>query len=60
MYKMETAHIVKTRQLKNGNWKIIVKCPYCDKTHNHGDTEQHSTQPRIRGSHCNSKAYKIV
>ena len=54
------AVIIKARKIANGNWKLTVRCPYCKKTHTHGDSERYSNTPRHRGSHCCHEGYSVV
>ena len=38
----------------------IVRCPYCSKTHPHGNMERDTIHGQYRSSHCSKGEYRIV
>ena len=53
--EMETAVVVKMSETQT--W---VHCPYCKKTHIHGNAGQKNIYGDTRASHCHKGEYKIV
>lgn len=51
------AEVVKMTPRQNGRWKLVVLCPFCKETHQHGaeegDTHLH------RGADCGKGAYHV-